>query len=136
MEDPLMKLLPTSLYTTVKTFFQPRAKRNRETLEFLRSKGWPMPRIRRALLDLNGLTSCELAAQAGISPGTLSNTLRGRRPNESARLACARALGLSISELFPPCATFNPNPSPAANQPPQTGEGPFSCSGTTLDGRV
>lgn len=49
-----------------------------------------------------GLTQVQLAAAAGVPQQYISHWERGRNaPRDANRIALARALGMSVSELFP-----------------------------------
>lgn len=81
-------------------FSKPDQNRNRAALAALRNLGFPMPVIRRALLNLNGLKVKGLA-DGKVSPATLSNTLKAVRANKTAQAIVAEALDLKVTEIFP-----------------------------------
>ena len=97
-----MKNISKILNNTFGRFRQGKNGRNRTALNGLRELGYPMPRIRKALVDLNGINIRELSEGDGVSVPTLYNTLRGTRGNRQAREALAASLGLEKEELFPP----------------------------------
>jgi len=82
--------------------FQPKNK-NRRTLKFLKKLNYPLPRIRKALIVLNGLKLDEIA-QGQTTASSLSKTIRKRSVQENHRkkdkLLISKKLGLEPQELF------------------------------------
>ena len=76
------------------------ANRNRDALECLLRLGFSLPRIRKALMTLNGIKINRL--ENGPSPGLIYATLKGTRDNGQARQILAEGLGLNTDEIFPP----------------------------------
>ena len=56
--------------------------------------------LARLMLARN-LTRAELAAKAGVAVSTVRDLLAGRRPLLTTAQAVARALGVSVSRLWP-----------------------------------
>ena len=74
------------------------ANKNRTTLRALQRLGYPMPCIRKSLLDLNSIKLKELSGE--VSMVTISHVMQGKRVHRKAQRAIANALGLSVKELF------------------------------------
>jgi len=89
------------LNSTVKFFKQRKNHRNRKTLRDLKRRGWPMPKIRRALIELNDLNIIILADRKVSNP-TMYGTINGDKNNIESQHIFARSLGLTREELFPP----------------------------------
>ena len=85
---------------TPKGFIQSKKTRNRTALNCLKELGFSLPKIRKALIDLNGINISALA-DGRISGPTLYNTLRGVKCNETAQVILAEGLDLTREELFP-----------------------------------
>ena len=74
--------------------------RNRAVLSVLKSWGYPLPCIRKALVALNGLSNHTIA-KGEVSLATMSKTLlRPHSVNARAKALLAEALGLTETELF------------------------------------
>jgi len=106
-----MKKILKFFTTTLPHIFQRKNHQNRKALKYLKRLGFPMPRIRRALLYLNDLNIVILADRK-ISNPTIYMTIDGRKKNLTSQLLIARNLDLNREELFPPIES------------PSTGSGP------------
>ena len=84
---------------------QKKNNRNRAALNALSELGFSMPAIRKALLDLNEIKLKHLSFDKHViidaSMPTICRTIKGHRGNKTAQFMIARALGLTMSELFP-----------------------------------
>jgi len=76
-------------------------KRNRVALRKLRKLGFFMPRVRKALFDLNDIKVGELAGELGFSKPTLYAALNGTWTSSRVKEALAERLLIPVSELFP-----------------------------------
>ena len=85
---------------TNKSFQGKTGKRNWAALQALKKIGYPLPKVRKALIELNGLTLAEISA-GEVSIPTVANTLKGIRNNAIAKSLIAQKLSLSTNELFP-----------------------------------
>ena len=84
----------------VKIFQGESLNRNRIILEAAKCLEFPIPNIRKALVDLNGLKLSQIAND-GVSYSSLANTIRGTRlSDDQAKAATAKWLDLEIDELF------------------------------------
>jgi len=82
-------------------FFRPKNK-NRAALSTLRGLGFSLPRVRKALLDLNNIKLRELSLAGGLAASTLSDTIRGMKRTPAAQRLFAVTLELEVKELFDP----------------------------------
>lgn len=57
--------------------------------------------LRTAIFE-DGRAQKDIAAEAGINPGTLSRIVNGLHANENTRARIAKALRRSLDELWPP----------------------------------
>ena len=89
------------LITTFPHLFKRKNHHNRAALKKLKKLGFPMHKIRRALLELNDLNII-LLADRKVSGPTIYNTIRGDKTNTKAQSIIAKSLGLKREELFPP----------------------------------
>lgn len=71
-------------------------KRNREILKLAKQLDFPLPAIRKALIDLNEIKMKRLRGH----PATLSNALTGMRSTSKARTEIAQVLHLDENEIF------------------------------------
>jgi len=98
-----MNPFKTFSLTKIKSILQGRTKRNRVILEVCLELEYPLPTIRKALVDLNAIELQETAGDV-VSIATLSNALHGRRNQGPqalvARKLLADRLGLNVEELF------------------------------------
>lgn len=79
---------------------QGESNRNRATLQYLESLGFSLPKIRKALIELNGVNVRELA-DGHVSIPTVYNVIKGNRGNVLAMQLLADRLALEPEELFP-----------------------------------
>ena len=77
----------------------PQPNKNLLALQAMKRLGFPMTRIRAALLELNGLKVVRLQRN-GIGQGVLYSALRGQSQYYPALRVIANALGLSVEDLF------------------------------------
>ena len=82
-----------SLFSRLNKIIQGKNNRNRAALETLRALGFSMPRIRKALFDLNEINIRKIG-NGRVSLPTLYNTMSGNRGNPQAREILANSLGL------------------------------------------
>lgn len=61
----------------------------------------PQARKIKALMMLAGVTNLGIARQSGVSKTWVSLVLHGHKQSARIRLAIARALGVSVEELWP-----------------------------------
>jgi len=75
---------------------------NRIILRKALGLGFSIVRIRKALIELNGLSQTQIAGEQ-ISKSTLSNTIknRGSKGDSIAKDLVAKNLDLTVNELFP-----------------------------------
>ncbi len=73
---------------------------NRTMIQVMRDAGYPMPRIRKALIELNDISLQELA-NGKVAVPTIYNTVKGLTQNQQAMELIADKLGLGVKELFP-----------------------------------
>ena len=99
-----MTIIRKILNSRLKKIIQDKPHRNRAALACLITLGFPITRIRKALLDLNGITIQGLG-NGEVSYPALYNALRGYRKNGPAVIVAkeklAEPLGLNVKELFP-----------------------------------
>jgi len=74
---------------------------NRILLRCSQEAGFSMPAIRWSLLKLREINVRSLVDGNGISDQTLYAAINGERNNDLAQALVAKALGLTVSELFP-----------------------------------
>lgn len=73
--------------------------RNQAVLECLKGLDFPPARIRRALLELNGVRIKRFVD--GRPPSMVYQTIQGTRKDAEVRQLVARELGLEVQEIFP-----------------------------------
>jgi len=83
-------------------FIQQKFSKNFITLKFLRLLGYREPDIRRALMDLNGLTLSSVA-DGKISVQTVAATIKDARTNPTAQTLFAQKLGIYEKDIFNGC---------------------------------
>ena len=93
-----LKLL-NPLNITSKFFNQGQNNRNRVALKALKKLGFSMPKIRKALIELNGLNIIILA-NSKVSGPTFYNTIRGDKNNLKSQKILADTLKVDREELF------------------------------------
>jgi len=86
--------------TVTKSFQNKNSLKNEAVFAALVAHGFSMDRIRKSLVQLNGIRLRDLAGD-DLSITTVSNTLQGRRYNERVAADVSRRLGLSHEQLFP-----------------------------------
>jgi len=86
----------TEIITMTKSF----QNKNQAVMAHLLGHGYPVDRVRRALLILNDIRLTDLAR--GRSLTTVSNTLKARRRSRVVIDNMAARLGLPAEMLFPP----------------------------------
>lgn len=74
--------------------------KNQDALVCLTALGFEIDRIRKALVDLNGIRISELAREHGIALPTFYAQIK-RPSNEGAIRVLCTELGLKTDELFP-----------------------------------
>ena len=89
------------LITTFPHLFKRKNHHNRAALKKLQRLGFPMHKIRRALLELNDLNII-LLADRKVSGPTIYGTISGDKINIKAQRIIAKSLDLTREELFPP----------------------------------
>lgn len=57
-------------------------------------------RIKKILED-KGLSQVEVAAEIGVTPQAVNEIISGRTVSRTARYAFAKAIGMSVDELWP-----------------------------------
>gem|GEM_PF-2011864 len=65
-----------------------------------RERGFPLSRIRKALLVLNGTRNVDLKTDR-VSLSALSRTINGQNIHDEAALQIVKALNLTTNDLFP-----------------------------------
>lgn len=78
--------------------FQPKNK-NLRALNYLKKLDYPLPRIRKALIVLNGIKLFEIA-QDQISPVNISKTVSGLFSSKKAKRLISQKLDIKEDELF------------------------------------
>jgi hypothetical protein len=73
---------------------------NRTMIRVMKDAGYPMPRIRKALIELNDINIQELG-NGKVSMPTIYSTIRGLNQNQQAMELIAGRLGLGVKEIFP-----------------------------------
>jgi len=99
-----MKILSNFKNIRLNKLFQVERNENRKAVKRLHALDISMIDIRKALIAMNGINLSSLKNGHNISVGTLHNTLNGKRTNALAMELIARALNLSVPELFPDAA--------------------------------
>lgn len=89
--------MTTEINITAKSF----QNKNDKAFSVLMSLGFPLSRIRKSMILLNGVRLRELTAGGKVSITSASNTVKGRRFNDVAADAISQKLGLSVERLFP-----------------------------------
>lgn len=91
----------TNLNIKLNKIFQGESlNRNRIILDAAKCLDFPISKIRKALIDLNGLKLSQIAND-DVSYSSLANTISGtRRSDDKAKVATAKSLGLEPEELF------------------------------------
>lgn len=77
----------------------PQQNKNRAALRALRALGYPLPRIRHALVILNGRKITDING-SGVGKTVIYNAVKGKTHHYPAMKAVAQALGLHVEELF------------------------------------
>ena len=77
----------------------PQQNKNRAALRALLALGYPLDRIRSALLALNGLRVHQLDA-SDVSKTVVYAAVKGKTQHYKAMRVIAQALGLHVEELF------------------------------------
>jgi hypothetical protein len=95
-----MKKSLSFLITIFPHLFQSKNSRNRKALRSLKKLNYPMPEIRRALLQLNDLNIIILA-NGHVSGPTIYGTISGDKRNRKSQELIAAQLHLKREELFP-----------------------------------
>ena len=75
-------------------------KQNRKVLVHLALMGYPLPRIRRALVELTGVTQVAIAKSAGVSRSNVTLHVAGIRNNPKVQEKIAEAWAIPKEELF------------------------------------
>jgi hypothetical protein len=75
------------------------AKRNQAALCALKNLGFPLEKIRKALIGLNNIKYSEIAGQH-TSVASISNTINGIRESKTAKQLISEKLGIEQTELF------------------------------------
>jgi len=93
-------------FIKLKTFIQAkidqriRRNSNRLVIKAMKYGRFSMPKIRKALVDLNDINIPDLA-NGTVAPATMYATLQGKRQNKAAMDLLADSLDLKTREIFP-----------------------------------
>ena len=74
---------------------------NQKAFETLKNLGYPLHRIRQALLQLNGASHQAIAKEAGVSRASVSQHIAGLRTNDRLLKQIADYLGVVKEDFFP-----------------------------------
>jgi len=96
-----MKKILKFFTITLPHIFQRKNHQNRKALKHLKKLGYPMPKIRRALLYLNDINII-LLADRKVSGPTMYGTINGEKYNIDCQYSVSKSLDLKREELFPP----------------------------------
>jgi len=76
---------------------------NRLAVEELKSLGFPIVNIRRAMPKLTGTSQQRVADKIGLSRVSIGKYLDGRRNKEAVKVKIAEYWDVPVKELFPDC---------------------------------
>jgi len=82
----------------VKKILQDKSNTNRAALNCLNELGYPLPKIRHALIVLNGIKFTEIKGEVSIP--SISYAIKGLKKNPTAIMNISQALNLEPEELF------------------------------------
>ena len=74
---------------------------NKNALAVLAENGFSPSDIRKSLVILNRVRLRDLTKNGQVSITSVSNTIQGRRYNDTAAKEVSKVLGLSMEDLFP-----------------------------------
>jgi hypothetical protein len=81
--------------------FQGQINPNKVLFQIMKKNGYAMKRIRKSLIDLNGINLVELSKSGNLAHSQVYETLRGLQKNTKAMGLISNSLGLEQNDLFP-----------------------------------